>query len=171
MAKFDGPDGIVAGASEGKIIVDCATLSPGRMEEEHLALVSKGCRFMEAPVSGSKVPAENGQLIFLCGGDEDLYSYLAPAFDAMGKARFLYGPVGQGSKVKLVINMVMGTMMSAFSEGLVLAQSMDLPMDNLLQAIDLGAISNPMFKGKGPAVLSGQFNPNFPLKHAQKDMR
>lgn len=169
---FDAPEvGIIAGVSDGKVIVDCATLSPQRMQEEEAAILARGGRYLEAPVSGSKGPAEAGQLVFLCGGPEDLFQSLAPALDAMGKARFLYGPVGQGSKVKLVINMVMGTMLNAFTEGLALANSLELPVDDLLKAIDLGAISNPMFKAKGAAIQSGQFTTNFPLKHAQKDLK
>lgn len=161
----------MAGVSEGKIIVDCATLSPERMILEEKNVISKGGRFMEAPVSGSKIPAELGQLIFLCGGDEALFHYLAPAFEAMGKAKFLYGPVGRGSEAKLIINMMMGSMLTVFSEGLLLAQSLQLPTEKLLQAVDLGAIANPLFKGKGASILSHNFSANFPLKHAQKDMR
>jgi glyoxylate/succinic semialdehyde reductase len=67
--------------------------------------------------------------------------------------------------------MLMGTMMGAFAESLTLARGADLPLDTLLQVLDLGAMANPMFKGKGPAMAAGNFAPNFPLKHAQKDMR
>ena len=95
----------------------------------------RGGLFMEAPVSGSKVPAETGQLVFLCGGPESAYSTpeVAAALDAMGKAKFLFGPVGQGSRVKLVVNMIMGTMMGAFSEGMALGSAAELPLDSLLQ--------------------------------------
>lgn len=77
----------------------------------------------------------------------------------------------QGTKLKLVVNMIMGTMMGAFAEGLTLAKGADLSADILLQVLDLGAMANPMFKGKGPAMMAGNFAANFPLKHAQKDMK
>ena len=89
----------------------------------------------------------------------------------MGKAKYLFGPVGKGSQVKLVVNMIMGSMMASFSEGLALAKALDLPLDSLLQVLDQGAMSNPMFRGKGPLMLKDNYAPNFPLKHAQKDMR
>jgi len=164
-------EGVIAGVSEGKVIVDCATLSPERMILESEAIRARGGCFLEAPVSGSKVPAETGTLIFLCGGEQEIFDLVTPALSAMGKASFLFGPVGQGSRMKLVVNMIMGTMMSAFSEGMALCSAADLPQDKLLQVLDLGAMANPMFKGKGPNMISSTFAPHFPLKHAQKDMR
>jgi glyoxylate/succinic semialdehyde reductase len=73
--------------------------------------------------------------------------------------------------MKLVVNMIMGSMMAGFSEGLGLAKGLDLDLNLLLQVLDLGAMSNPMFRSKGPLMINGDFSPAFPLKHAQKDMR
>jgi glyoxylate/succinic semialdehyde reductase len=67
--------------------------------------------------------------------------------------------------------MIMGSMMTSFSEGLALGKSLDLPLDSLLQVLDLGVMSNAMFRGKGPAMIKENFATNFPLKHQQKDMR
>lgn len=117
-AVFDCPDGVIAAITPGKCIVDCATLSPERMVAIESGVTTKGGQFLEAPVSGSKVPAETGTLIFLCGGSPELYEKATPALQAMGKANFLFGEVGAGSKMKLVVNMIMGTMMSAFAEGM-----------------------------------------------------
>lgn len=66
--------------------------------------------------------------------------------------------------------MIMGSMMTSFSEGLALGKACDLPLDSLLQVLDLGAMSNPMFRMKGPNMAAGKFDTNFPLKHQQKDM-
>ena len=170
-AVFDQPGGVFDAVTEGKIIVDCATLSAERMIYENERISSKGGRFIEAPVSGSKVPAENGQLIFLCGGDENIYNEISPALDCMGKAKFLFGPVGQGTRVKLLVNMVMGSMMGSFAEGMKLGETLDLPLDKVLQVFDLGAMANPMFKMNGPNFINDKFDPHFPLKHQQKDMR
>lgn len=89
----------------------------------------------------------------------------------MGKASFTFGEVGQGSRVKLVVNMIMGSMMVGFAEGLALAKSLALPLDTLLQVLDMGAMGNPMFRGIGSLLLQNNFAANFPLKHAQKDMK
>lgn len=173
QAVFDCKNGVIDGVTPGKIIVDCATLSPERMIEENEKIVAKGGRFLEAPVSGSKVPAENGQLIFLCGGEEALYNQpdIAQALDAMGKAKFHFGAVGQGSRVKLVVNMMMGTILSSFSEGMALGKAADLSQESLLQVLQLSAIASPIFNLKAPNVINNTFPPHFPLKHAQKDMR
>jgi len=120
-AVFDCPleqGGVIAAVTPGKCIVDCATLSPERMQHISAQVTARGGQFLEAPVSGSKVPAETGTLIFLCGGDEAVHSMALPGLQVMGKANFLLGPVGAGSKMKLVVNMIMGTMMSAFAEGM-----------------------------------------------------
>lgn len=79
------------------------------------------------------MPAEQGALIFLCGGDQAVFDQAAVDLDAMGKAKFLFGPVGKGSEVKLIVNMIMGTMMGAFGEGLALGKANDIPLDTLLQ--------------------------------------
>mmetsp|Transcript_10004 Transcript_10004/g.17372 ORF Transcript_10004/g.17372 Transcript_10004/m.17372 type:complete len:294 (-) Transcript_10004:19-900(-) len=172
ISVFDEPEtGVIAGVSADKLIVDCATLSPERMIQQAEQIAARGGKFLEAPVSGSKVPAETGTLIFLCGGDAEVFESQAAALDAMGKAKFLLGPVGQGTRIKLVVNMIMGTMMGALAEGLTLSKSADISPEILLQVLDLGAMANPMFKGKGPGMVAGSFPTNFPLKHAQKDMR
>lgn len=171
-AVYDAPDvGLIAGVSPGKCIIDCATLSPERMIKEAAMITAKGGKFLEAPVSGSKVPADTGTLIFLCGGDPEVYAAASEHLDAMGKAKYLFGEVGQGSRVKLVVNMIMGTMMGAFTEGLALGKASDIPLDLLLQVLDQSAMSNPMFKGKGASILAENYSAHFPLKHAQKDMR
>eukprot|EP01032_Pedospumella_encystans_P010741 gene10741-12529_t len=158
ISVFDEPEtGVIAGVSAGKLIAE--------------QIAARGGKFLEAPVSGSKVPAETGTLIFLCGGDAEVFESQAAALDAMGKAKFLLGPVGQGTRIKLVVNMIMGTMMGALAEGLTLSKSADISPEILLQVLDLGAMANPMFKGKGPGMVAGSFPTNFPLKHAQKDMR
>jgi len=170
-AVFDSDDGVIAGVTDGKVIVDCATLTPERIIDESNRISAKGGKLLEAPVSGSKIPAEQGQLIFLCGGDQNIFDELLHALSAMGKASFLLGPVGQGTRMKLVVNMIMGSMMGAFAEGISLCESTGLPAEELLKVLDLGAMSNPMFRGKGPGMINKKYDTNFPLKHAEKDMR
>jgi 3-hydroxyisobutyrate dehydrogenase-like beta-hydroxyacid dehydrogenase len=170
---FDKPDdGAIAGVSEGKTIVDCATLSPERMIFISEAVTAKGGRYLEAPVSGSKVPAETGTLIFLCGGDEEVFSDpdVKAGLDACGKASYFLGPIGSGTRMKLVVNSLMGTMLNAFTEGMALCKEAQLPQDILLSILDLGAMANPMFKMKGNNIIANKYDAHFPLKHAQKDI-
>ncbi|CAB1105845.1 unnamed protein product [Ectocarpus sp. CCAP 1310/34] len=172
---YEGEDGVLAGVSKGKCLVDCATLTPEHMTSLSERVQAKGGVFLEAPVSGSKGQAAGGTLIFLCGGDEALFDRVKGSMEGdgvtMGKAAHYLGAVGTGSKMKLVVNMTMGTMMNSLTEGIALAQAADLPADKLLTVLDQGAMSNPMFRMKGQFILDGKFDPAFPLKHAQKDMR
>jgi len=110
-------------------------------------------------------------LIFLTAGDKDLFEQCGPAFNVMGKASFFLGEVGQGAAMKLVVNMVMGSMMASFSEGLLLGEKAGLEPSTILEVISQGAISCPMFGLKGPAMIHARFAPAFPLKHQHKDLR
>ncbi|CAM9768325.1 unnamed protein product [Chrysoparadoxa australica] len=171
-AVYHSPEGILAGITGGKCIVDMATMTATHMANLDRLVAAKGGLFLEAPVSGSLGPAKTGTLVFLCGGSKEIYTQVSEwNLDAMGKAKFYFGPTGSASKMKLVVNMIMGSMMASLSEGMLLAESSGTDASQLLEVLDLGAMSNPMFRGKGPKMLAGDFAPNFPLKHAQKDMR
>ena len=129
------------GVGSGKQIVDCATLAVTDMERLFSQVHGKQATFLEAPVSGSKGPAAQGQLIFLCGGSETLYTAIGPHLDAMGKAKFFLGPVGAGTKMKLCVNMTMGSMLAAYGEGLSLATSSGLDSKQLLEVPSTAALS------------------------------
>lgn len=164
-------DGVLEEICNGKAYIDMSTVDADTSTKINEAITGKGGRFLEGPVSGSKKPAEDGQLIILAAGEQALYNDVIPAFDVLGKKSFFLGDVGNGAKMKLVVNMIMGSMMNAFSEGLVLAGESGLSQQTLLDVLDLGAIAAPMFKLKGPSMIKSSFPPAFPLKHQQKDMR
>lgn len=164
-------DGVLEQICSGKGYIDMSTVDADTSSKISEAITMKGGYFLEAPVSGSKKPAEDGQLVILAAGEKALYEEVIPAFNVLGKKSFFLGPVGNGAKMKLVVNMVMGSMMNALSEGLCLADRSGLNQQTLLDVLELGAIANPMFKLKGPAMVQSSYPPAFPLKHQQKDMR
>lgn len=167
-----GENGAAAGMSDGKGYIDVSTIDVESAKAIAAAVRGNGGTYIEAPVSGSKGPAEQGALIFLTAGDRELFDRATPMLDVMGKRSFFLGSeVGAGAKMKLVINMVMGSMMASFAEGMALADISGLQQKDLLEAIGLGAIAAPMFALKGPAMSEGKFPPAFPLKHQQKDLR
>lgn len=166
-----GEQGVLEGIAPGHAYIEMSTIDAQTSQRIAQAITDKGARFLEAPVSGSKKPAEDGNLIILAAGDEEVYQDALSAFEAMGKKSVFLGHVGQGAKMKLVVNMVMGAMMTAFNEGLTLAEQSDLSGDVLLDVLDAGAMSNPMFRIKGPNILKREYPTAFPLKHMQKDMR
>ena len=166
-----GTQGVLEGITPGKGYIDVSTVDPQTSVEICLAINKKGGRFLEAPVSGSKKPAEDGVLVFLCAGDNSLYNEAMPALEVMGKKTFYLGEVAKGAQMKLVINMIMGTMMTAFGEGLSLGEKVGLDMSDIITVLDQGVIANQMFRLKGPMMAEGNFPTAFPLKHMQKDMR
>ncbi|NLS97210.1 MAG: NAD(P)-dependent oxidoreductase [Planctomycetaceae bacterium] len=166
-----GTGGVLESIGEGKAYVDCSTVDPHTSIEVSPSITEQGGRFLEAPVSGSRKPAEDGTLLFLCAGDQSLLEEIRPALDAMGKTIHFLGEVGQGARMKLVINMIMGGMITAFAEGLVLADKAGIAADDLFAVLDGGVLANPLFRVKGPRMAAGDFAPAFPLKHEKKDLR
>lgn len=166
-----GPGGVLAGIGEGRGYVDMSTVDAGTSQEIEAAITAVGGRFLEAPVSGTKKPAEDGTLIILAAGDQSLYHEVIPHFEKMGKLYPYLGKTGQGTNMKLVINMIMGGMISIFSEGLSLAQKSSIDSQKMLEILSAGALASPLFSGKGPMILEDDFSTSFPLKHMQKDLR
>ncbi|KAL5728743.1 glyoxylate reductase (NADP(+)) [Ranunculus cassubicifolius] len=166
-----GKHGAANGLSSGKGYVDISTVDVVTSKLIGKQIKATGALFLEAPVSGSKKPAEDGQLIFLTAGDKALYETVAPFLDIMGKSRFYLGDIGNGAAMKLVVNMIMGSMMASFSEGLLLSEKVGLDPNVLVEVVSQGAISAPMFSMKGPSMIKATYPTAFPLKHQQKDLR
>jgi 2-hydroxy-3-oxopropionate reductase len=166
-----GPDGALAGLGDGRGYVDLSTVDDATARELAAAITARGGRYLEAPVSGSKKPAEDGTLIILAAGDRSLHDETLPALEKLGKKVLFLGEVGNGARLKLVVNMVMGGMMAIFCEGLALGRQAGLATDDILEVLAAGALANPMFALKGNCIQQGNYAPAFPLKHMQKDLR
>ena len=166
-----GADGVLESLRDGKGYVDMSTVDAGTSRRIAAAVAAKGGRFVEAPVSGTRKPAEDGTLIILAAGDRPLFDEARPAFDKMGKKTMYLGETGNGARMKLIVNMIMGGMMTLLCEGLALGEKAGLEQEEILEVIEAGALANPMFKGKGGMILAESYATNFPLKHMQKDLR
>jgi 3-hydroxyisobutyrate dehydrogenase-like beta-hydroxyacid dehydrogenase len=166
-----GKEGVLKGIRHGKGYVDMSTVDAGTARRIAEAVTDAGGRFLEAPVSGSKKPAEEGTLIFLAAGDRSLYDEAIPCFDTMGKKILYLGEVGNGARMKLTVNMIMGGMMAVFCEGIALGTKAGLDGCDILDVIGAGAMANPLFALKGKLISQDNFDAAFPLKHMQKDLR
>ncbi len=166
-----GKGGVLEGISRGKGYVDASTVDAATSCRIAAAVAGAGGRFLEAPVSGSRKPAEEATLIFLAAGDRSLFDEAVPCFEKMGKKTLYLGEVGNGARMKLTVNMIMGGMMAVFCEGLALGTKAGLDASDILDVIGAGAMANPMFALKGKLISQGNFDAAFPLKHMQKDMR
>jgi len=172
MAVRDGVDGILAGMAPGKGYLDFSTIDLETSKETARLARERGALFLEAPVAGSRKPAEDATLTIMAAGDRALFDTALPVMERMGKKILFLGEVGNAARMKLANNLIMGGMMASLAEGMALAARSGLDLSQLLEVLDSGAMSNPMFRLKGPAVAAnGEFPPAFPLKHMQKDLR
>ena len=165
------PHGVIQGVGPGKGYVDMSTVDPQTAEKIGISVQARGGQYLEAPVSGSLQPAKDGELVIMAAGNQPLWDKVQPAFDVMGKKSLFLGDIGAAASMKIAVNMMMGSMMSVFSEAMALVQACDLDGQDLLDVVAAGALACPMFQGKGAAILAENFAVNFPLKHLQKDLR
>ena len=116
---------------------------------------------MEAPVSGSKGPAAAGALIFMAAGDKAVFDAAsAVELAAMGKKSVFCGEeVGVATNMKLVVNTIMGAQLAALAEGIALAESLGLSVDDMQGVLEEGAMASPMLKLKGPLMAQRSYAP------------
>ncbi|MBB2204669.1 NAD(P)-dependent oxidoreductase [Gluconacetobacter takamatsuzukensis] len=166
-----GPEGALAGMKAGTLLINTSSVSP----EASLALAAaageRGIAALDAPVSGSTPEAEAGALVVLVGGEAQIVARAQPIFDIIGKATIHAGPAGSGSKLKLVINGIMGAGLAAVAEGIGYGLAAGLERDMLFEALDSVAVISPHHKRKLKAARTGDFRPQFPTRLMQKDMR
>ncbi len=125
---------------------------------------------MDAPVSGSKGPAESGQLLILASGPPAAEAIVAPAFAALGRRTVWLGDAGQGSRMKLVVNAYMSVLIEGVAETLQLAGSLGIDPARLDEVIEGGPLDAPIADAKLHKMERGDFAPEFPLEWALKDV-
>lgn len=172
MAKTvaTGADGLLAGIRPGSITADCSTISPAVSREIHDAFSAKGAHFLDAPCTGSKAGAEGAKLTFMIGGDKTAFDRMTPYFEIMGKRLYHCGGAGMGLHAKLTQNLVLGNLMLAFAEGMVLAVKSGVPPELMLDILDNSAAKSGLVSAKAPAILARNFTTNFSTKWLHKDM-
>ncbi|MTJ80879.1 MAG: NAD(P)-dependent oxidoreductase [Telmatospirillum sp.] len=164
-----GEDGVAAGVSAGKTVINMGTVSPGASRDHAARLGRLGIDVLDAPVSGSVKPATDGTLLILVGGDKAVFERCQPIFDVLGKRSFHFGGHGQGANAKLAVNMMLGLTLQALAESVVLGAKTGLDTDMLLDMIGDAAVASPIIAMKSPSIRAGKFPAAFPLKHMAKD--
>jgi len=130
----------------------------------------RGITFVDAPVLGTKKPAEDGQLFMLASGPEEARARCEPVFDAISRGHVWLGEAGLGTRLKLVANNWILCTMENLAETFVLAQTLGVDPRSFLDAISGGAMDMPYAHLKGEAMLNQDFPASFPLVHARKDV-
>jgi 3-hydroxyisobutyrate dehydrogenase-like beta-hydroxyacid dehydrogenase len=166
-----GPKGLVQGAQAGFVVVDCSTVSP--LESSCIAkeLAGKKIDFLDAPCTGSKAGAENGTLTFMVGGPPAVFERVRPWFQAMGKSLYYCGESGMGLRAKLTQNLILGNLLQAFNEGLVLSTKGGVDPALMLDILNNSAARSGLIAAKAPAVFKRDFSTNFSVKWLSKDIR
>ncbi|HXW93338.1 MAG TPA: NAD(P)-dependent oxidoreductase [Terriglobales bacterium] len=165
-----GPQGVHESLTEGQIIVDSSTISPSATRQFSERVRRSGVDYIDAPMTGSKVGAENGTLIFIVGGDVAALERLKPLFAATGKKLFRMGETGKGQAAKLAMNLQIALIYEGFAEALTLATKLGVDAETLLPLIEASMVRSGVVEYKAPFVLKRDFTPNFPLRLMQKDI-
>jgi 3-hydroxyisobutyrate dehydrogenase-like beta-hydroxyacid dehydrogenase len=165
-----GTDGLVEGAAPGSIIVDCSTIAPSTSRAIAAELASKKISFLDAPCTGSKAGAEAGTLTFMVGGPEDIFEQVRPYFKIMGKLLYYCGETGMGLHAKLSQNMILGNLLQAFNESLVLSTKAGVDPEMMLDILNNSAAKSGLLAAKAPMVFARDFTTNFSVKWLEKDM-
>jgi len=166
-----GPHGVEAALSQGMIVVDSSTISPIATLNFADRVRKRGAQYVDAPVTGSKIGAEAGQLIFMAGGDPAVLEKLQPLFSVMGKQVFRLGDVSKGQAAKLAMNLQIALIYEGFAEGLTLASKLGVDLEALVELIKASMVRSGVVEYKAPFVLRRDFSPNFPLRLMYKDIR
>ncbi|MGK9117387.1 NAD(P)-dependent oxidoreductase [Olivibacter jilunii] len=168
---FLGEGGLLNCQAEGKLVINMSTVSPRTSYELEEMSKAVGARFLEAPVSGSVKPAEDGTLLILVGGDEDNYRAAQPIFEKLGKLSFWLGSVGAGSSAKLAINYFLALTLEGLAETVLFAKKNGIKAEDMLRIVNEGACGSPLTKLKTNAIVTNSYPAAFALKHMVKDLR
>lgn len=166
-----GTDGLLAGAHEGLILADHSTVSPELNRKIYQAAKELGVSFLDAPISGGPMGAEAGTLTIMCGGDEEAYQRALPAFEAMGRKIVLIGPVGCGSVVKLINNLLVGIHTAALSEAFVLGEKAGIDPHLLHEILKVSTGHSYMIDRTIDLIQDRDFAQRFSINLLYKDMK
>lgn len=165
-----GEHGVEGALREGMIVADSSTILPAATQQFAERVRARGADFVDAPITGSKVGAESGQLIFIVGGREESVRRLEPLFAAMGKKFVHVGASGLGEAAKLAMNLMIALTYEGFGEGITLASKLGVPAEKLIELVQASMVRSGVVDYKAPFVLKRDFSPNFPLRLMHKDI-
>jgi 3-hydroxyisobutyrate dehydrogenase-like beta-hydroxyacid dehydrogenase len=169
-AITEGPDGILAGLTPGKIYVDISTVSPEYSRCVASKVRAKGADMLDAPVSGSVITLQEGKLSVMVGGKKDSFDRVKSILLDIGPRVTHVGENGLALVLKIACNLSLAVQMLAFSEGVLLAEKGGISRDVAVEVLINSAIGSPMVKYRGPFVLKLPAEAWFDVNMMQKDM-
>ena len=169
-AIANSPDGVLAGLTAGKILVDMSTVSPAFSREIAAKVREKGADMVDAPVSGSVITLQEGKLSVMVGGRKETFERVKPLLYDIGPKVTLVGDNGLALVMKIATNLSLAVQMLAFSEGVLLAEKAGIARETAVDVLTHSVIASPMVQYRGPFVLKMPQEAWFNVNMMQKDM-
>jgi len=169
-AITEGPDGILAGLSSGKFLIDMSTVSPDVSRTLAEKVREKGADMIDAPVSGSVITLQQGKLSVMVGGRKETFERLKPLLLDIGPKVTYVGGNGVALSMKIAVNLSLAVQMLAFSEGVLLAEKSGIAREVAVDVLVHSAVASPMIQYRGPFVLQQPEEAWFDVNMMQKDM-
>jgi 3-hydroxyisobutyrate dehydrogenase-like beta-hydroxyacid dehydrogenase len=170
LAVTGGEDGIVAGLGPGKVFVDMSTVSPAISRQVAGSVAATGAAMLDAPVSGSVTTLEKGQLSIMVGGDAEVLDRVRPVLEAIGPKVIHIGGNGQAVLMKTAINLNLAVQITAFSEGLLIAEKGGIAREVAIEAMLASVIASPSLAYRAPFVFELPEEAWFDVNMLQKDL-
>lgn len=165
-----GADGVAAGLSAGKTVVDMSSISPIDTKAFAARINELQCEYIDAPVSGGEVGAKNAALTIMCGGSEAAFAKVKPLFDLMGKNITLVGGNGDGQTCKVANQIIVALTIEAVGEALLFASKAGADPAKVRQALMGGFANSRVLEVHGERMVKRTFNPGFRIELHQKDL-
>lgn len=165
-----GENGALAGARAGAVLVDSSTLSVTWVTELAAAAQAHGCAFLDAPVTGSKTQAANGELLFLVGGPVEALDSIRETLAPMSRGVAHLGPNGSGALLKLVNNFMCGVQAATVAEALAIIESSGLNREQAIEVLSNGAPGSPVVRSQSARMAARDYQVNFTVDLMAKDL-
>jgi len=154
---------------EGQIVLNHATVDLATTHWLDVLCGQRGCRFLDAPFTGSKLAAASGQLVYYTGGDDELVRLVTPYLRVSGRELLSCGEVGAATVVKLATNLISACTLQALAEALAIATCHGVAAELFTQAVAENFCGSPLAKFKLPTMAAGEFEAHFSLDNMRKD--
>jgi 3-hydroxyisobutyrate dehydrogenase len=168
---WTGVAGALADAKQGAVLVESSTVKPEWIAELAGLARARGVELLDAPVTGSRVQAQAGELIFLVGGEASALERARPALAAMSKEIVHLGPSGSGARMKLINNFLAGVQVASLAEGLSWIERSGLDRELALKVLISGAPGSPLLGAISGRMVEAKYDVNFLLSLMEKDLR
>ena len=165
-----GPDGAAEGLHAGSVVLDCSTISPALAVQCAERLKQQGVTYLDAPVTGGTEGARAGTLTVLVGGDAATLAQVQPVLTVIGGAVHHFGPVGRGQQVKAVNQVLVAGSYAAVAEAMALGERLELPMQQVVAALQGGAAGSWALNHRAEGMLAGRYPLGFKLALHHKDL-